>query len=47
MNWHYAYATIGVICATQAFINFLLIIDHPSERELIVEELDEELNKTE
>ena len=46
-SWHVTYPIIGFFCLIIAIFNWILLVPHPSERDIIIDEYDERMNETE
>lgn len=47
LNWRWAYMIVSWFCLLMALVNVFGLIVHPSERGLVIEEIDDQLNETE
>jgi sugar phosphate permease len=46
-NWEYAYVLVGTFCFIFAILNSCLLVVHPEDKGIVIQELDDQLNETE
>jgi len=46
-SWHMTIAMVGFICLVQVVLNIVFLIEHPKDKGFVVEEMDEDLLRTE
>lgn len=47
LNWELTYFIVGQFCAVIAIVNIFLLVVHPEERDIEINEIDDQMSKDE